>query len=298
MESLEYKHIPVMLKEVVELLNLREDSVVVDATCGEGGHSVEIIKRIPKGILVCIDIDRDILEIAKKRLENYKNVFFYNTNFYNIREVLFDVGVDKADAILFDLGMSSYHLESGRGFSIRHREDLLDMRYSPRYKENAIHILNTYSFKELYKIIREYGEEFFAYRIAKGIVEKRKEKGIKTVGDLVDIIIKSLPKKFKEDRKIHPATKTFMALRIYINRELENLEKALKDLPNVLKEGGRVAFLTFHSLEDRLVKKYFEEFEKKGLLKIITKKPILPTEEEKRNNPRSRSAKLRVAEKL
>ncbi|MEF3245197.1 MAG: 16S rRNA (cytosine(1402)-N(4))-methyltransferase RsmH [Caldisericaceae bacterium] len=289
---MEIYHTPVLLKEVLDLLNLREDSIVVDATLGEGGHSVEILKRIPKGLLIGIDLDNEAIKKAEKRLKEVgDNFVLVPANFKEIRAIVLSTA-QGATQILADLGVSSLQLEEAeRGFSFM-KEGPLDMRMcKPCTRYSAYDVVNSFSFEELRDIIYTYGEDPFAERIARKIVSERKKMPISTTVELADIVRSVYPKGYY---RIHPATKTFQALRIFVNRELDNLKKFLEDAPLVLLPKGRIAIITYHSLEDRLVKRTFKE---NVSLEPIVKHVVKPTKEEISINRRSRSAKLRVYEK-
>lgn len=310
---MDFKHVSVLLDETIEGLNIKEDGIYVDCTLGGAGHSSEIIKRLsPKGRLIGIDQDRDALDAAKERLKGYNNVTFVHDNFTNIEFILDNLNIDKVDGVLADLGVSSYQLDKAeRGFSYM-QDAPLDMRMNRESKFSAYDVVNNYSEEELYKVIREYGEEKFAGRIAKFIVDKRKDGPINTTFELVDIIKRAIPAKMRRDGP-HPAKRTFQAIRIEVNKELEILDKAIESAVNKLNIGGRIAIITFHSLEDRIIKNKFKQLEepctcpkefpicvcgKVSKIKVITRKPIEPSEEEVEVNPRSRSAKLRVAERI
>ena len=310
---MEFKHVSVLLNECMEALNIKEDGIYVDCTLGGAGHSSQIAARLSKdGMLIGIDQDKDALSAAKKRLENFGNVKYVHNNFYNIDSILTELNVEKVDGILADLGVSSYQLdEASRGFSYM-QDASLDMRMNRDNDFSANDIINNYSEDELYKIIKEYGEERFAKRIANFIVNRRIEKPIETTFELVDIIKAAIPAKMRRDGP-HPAKRTFQAIRIEVNSELKILNKTIEDGVNRLNTGGRMAIITFHSLEDRIVKLKFRELEnpcncpkefpvcvcgKKPVVKVISKKGIAPTEKEIEENPRSRSAKLRIIEKL
>ncbi|SHE38916.1 16S rRNA (cytosine1402-N4)-methyltransferase [Caldanaerobius fijiensis DSM 17918] len=311
---MDFRHVPIMLNEVIDALNLQQGSVIVDATIGGAGHSSEIIKRIlPGGLLIGIDQDEDAIMASQQRLGPYSpNVVIKKANFSDIKKVLSSLGISRVDGILADIGVSSHQLdEAHRGFSYMH-DAPLDMRMDRSSKVTAEVLVNTLSKSDLEKIIREYGEERWASRISEFIVRERQQKPIKTTGQLVDIIKAAIPARSRREGP-HPAKRTFQALRIAVNDELNNLENAIWDFIDVLRPGGRLAIITFHSLEDRIVKTAFKNAEnpcicpkdfpvcicnRKPLIKIITKKPIIPSEEEQQDNPRSRSAKLRVAEKL
>jgi 16S rRNA (cytosine1402-N4)-methyltransferase len=310
---MEFKHVSIMLEQCIDALNIKKDGIYVDCTLGGAGHSSEIIKKLSeKGMLIGIDQDKEALEAASKRLSAYKNVRYVHNNFYNIEEILEELGVEKVDGILMDLGVSSYQLDNAeRGFSYM-KDAPLDMRMNRDDDFSASNIVNGYSEEDLYRIIRDYGEEKFAKRIAQFIVEKRKSGSINTTFELVDIIKSAIPAKARREGP-HPAKRTFQAIRIEVNKELAILNKTIEDGIKKLNVGGRMAIITFHSLEDRIVKTKYRGLEdpctcpkdfpicickKEPLIKVITRKPIEPTEEEVAENPRSRSAKLRVAEKI
>lgn len=310
---MEFKHVSVLLNEVIEELKIKEDGIYVDCTLGGAGHSSEILKRLSqKGRLIGIDQDTDALKAASEKLKDYKNVTYVHNNFYNIKNILEDLNIEKVDGILMDLGVSSYQLDKPeRGFSYMH-DAPLDMRMNKDSKFSAFDVVNSYDEQKLYKVIKDYGEEKFAKRIAGFIVEKRKEGDIKSTLELVDVIKSAIPARFRREGP-HPAKRTFQAIRIEVNKELEILNKAIEDGINKLNVSGRMCIITFHSLEDRIVKNKFKELKdpctcpkdmpicvcgKKPEIEIITRKPIEPSEEEVNDNPRSRSAKLRVAEKI
>lgn len=309
---MEFKHVSVLLNECIEALNIKEDGIYVDCTLGGGGHSYEIAKRLSdKGRLIGIDQDTAALSAAKERLKEFSNVTYVHNNFYNIEYILNELNIEKVDGILMDLGVSSYQLdEAERGFSYM-KDAPLDMRMNRESDLSAYDVVNTYSEDQLFKIIKEYGEDNFAKRIAKFIVERREKESIKTTGELVEIIRAAIPAKFQKDG--HPAKRTFQAIRIEVNKELAILDKAVEDSINHLNQGGRIAIITFHSLEDRKIKVKFKDIEKpctcppdfpicvcgkKSKIKVISRKPIEPSQEESENNSRSRSAKLRVAERI
>ena len=309
---MEFLHKPVFLKESVDFLNIKSDGVYVDATAGGGGHSKAILEKLDtKGKLICIDQDPDAVEVLKKRFKNSENIFIIKSNFVNIDNVLSSLNIDFIDGILFDLGVSSYQLdESSRGFS--YREDaVLDMRMS---KEgiSAKDFINDFSKEDIFRVIRDYGEEKYAYSIADNIVKERKAKPIKSTLELVKIIKRSMPQKALRE-KGHPAKRTFQAIRIYINSELDVLKKSLDSSFKRLSIFGRMVVITFHSLEDRIVKKFFSDLckgctcpkdfpicvcHKNPLAKLITKKSMKPSLDEIEKNIRSKSAKLRVCEKI
>lgn len=309
---MEFKHISVLLNEVIESLNIKEDGIYVDCTLGGAGHSNEILKRLSsKGRLIGIDQDTNALEAAKEKLKNYQNVTYVHDNFYNIDAILRELKIDKVDGILMDLGVSSYQLDTAeRGFSYM-KDAPLDMRMNREKGFSAYDVVNEYSASELLRIMRDYGEEKFAKRIAQFIVRAREIKPIDTTLELVDIIKAAIPAKFQKGG--HPAKRTFQAIRIEVNSELSILDKAVGDSINNLNKEGRLSIITFHSLEDRIIKNKFKDLEnpctcpkefpicicgKNPIVKVITKKPIEPTDEEKEINSRSKSAKLRVAEKI
>ncbi|AYD40638.1 16S rRNA (cytosine(1402)-N(4))-methyltransferase RsmH [Clostridium fermenticellae] len=309
---MKFKHVPVLLEETIESLNINKNGIYVDCTIGGGGHSYEIAKRLSEdGKLIGIDQDTCALKAASERLRQFNNITYVHDNFYNIDEILNRLDIEKIDGIMMDLGVSSYQLDEGdRGFSYM-KDAPLDMRMNRDNKFSAYDVINTYSEKRLFDVIKDYGEEKFARRITQRIIEKREKESIKTTGELVEIIKKSIPKKFQT--KGHPAKKTFQAIRIEVNKELDILNKAISDSVKFLNKGGRLSIITFHSLEDRKVKVKFKELEnpctcppdfpicvcgKKPLIKIITKKPIEPSNDEKESNSRSKSAKLRVAQRI
>lgn len=310
---MEFKHVSVLLNECIEGLNIKKDGIYVDCTLGGAGHSSEILKNLSKeGRLIGIDQDIEAIAAAKEKLKDYSNVTYVNDNFYNIKNILESLKIDKVDGILMDLGVSSYQLDKAeRGFSYMN-DAPLDMRMNREQEINAYHIINTYSNDNISKIIKEYGEEKFANRIADFIVREREVKPIETTFQLVEIIKKAIPAKARREGP-HPAKRTFQAIRIEVNRELYILDKAVEDAVEALNPEGRIAIITFHSLEDRIIKNKFKELENpctcprefpicicnnKPKIKIVTKKPIDPKEKEVEDNPRSRSAKLRIAEKL
>ncbi|AOY54634.1 16S rRNA (cytosine(1402)-N(4))-methyltransferase RsmH [Clostridium perfringens] len=310
---MEFKHVSVLLDECINALNIKEDGIYVDCTLGGAGHSSEIVKRLSSdGRLIGFDQDKDALKAAGERLKDYKNVTYVHSNFYAIYDVLTDLGIDGVDGILMDLGVSSYQLDNGeRGFSYM-QDAPLDMRMNRENEFSAYEIVNTYSEEELYRIIKEYGEEKFAKRIASFIVKNREEKNIETTLELVEIIKAAIPAKARREGP-HPAKRTFQAIRIEVNKELEIISKTILDGVKKLNKGGRMAIITFHSLEDRIVKNTFKELanpctcpsefpicvcNRKPEVKIISRKPIEASKEELEFNPRSRSAKLRIIEKL
>lgn len=290
-------HKPVLLKEIIEILNPKSGEFFIDGTVGNGGHSSEILKKIgPEGKLLGIDLDESAIERLKtERLKNYKNLILTQGNYADLPEILKRENFNKADGLIVDLGFSSEQLASGRGFSFMNPSaggEPLVMRYTSTGL-TAAEIVNSFPEKDLADIFWKYGEERFSRQIAKKIVEERKRKRILTTFELVEIIKKAVPKNYERGR-INPATRVFQALRIYVNCELENLETLLKNLDKIVKNKGRIAIISFHSLEDRLVKNYFRQMAKKGQAEILTKKSVMPTEEEIKSNSRSRSAKMRA----
>ena len=285
-------HIPVLLKEVIEYLNVKPNSNYIDCTLNGGGHTREILKRT-NGKVLGIEIDPEIFEkIEKEKIERLIPV---NNSYVNIREEAEKNNFNNIYGILFDIGMSSYHVdEAERGFSFNKDEPLI-MNYSTGL--TAEKILNEWKEEEIEKILKEYGEEDFSKKIAKKIVEKRKGGKIKSTLQLVSIIREATPEWYHHS-KTHFATRTFQALRIKVNNELDNFREALPEALNLLEKEGRLVVISFHSLEDRIIKEFLKEKEKEGKVKIITKKPIVPTDEEIALNPRSRSSKLRAAIKI
>lgn len=286
-------HKPVLLKEVLKLL-ITGGGVYVDCTVGGGGHARGILESRQDIFLIGIDADESALEIAEKNLKGFENRYtLYRANFSDIDEVLKMEKVSGVRGILFDLGISMYQIRSGRGFSFED-ESFLDMRIDPTQKLTAYTIINEYSEKDIARILKDYGEERYAPKIAREIVRRRKRKPIETAKELADLVKSVYP----AGGKLHPATKTFMALRIYVNNELENLKIGLSKGINYLQKGGRIAVITFHSLEDRIVKNFIRDKEREGIMKNLTKKPIRPMLEEVKENPSARSAKLRAGEKV
>ena len=307
---MEFNHYSVMLNECINMLNIKQDGIYVDGTLGGAGHSFEIAKRLNEnGRLIGIDQDEDAIKTATQRLYNFSNVTIVKDNNKNIVHILDDLKIDGVDGILLDLGVSSYQLDNAeRGFSYN-KEAILDMRMDKSNPLTAKIVVNEYSYEDLVKIIFEYGEEKYAKSIAKNICKYREEKEIETTLELAEIIKLSVG---KYDDK-HPAKRTFQAIRIEVNGELTILENAIKDMIDVLKPQGRLCIITFHSLEDRIVKNVFTQHlgkctcpkdlpvcicGQKPIVKLVTKKVILPSEEELANNSRSKSAKLRVIEKI
>ena len=310
---MEFEHRSVLLEETVNGLNVKPDGIYVDGTLGGGGHAYEICRRLgAKGSIVGIDQDAAAIEAAGVRLKDFgEKVTIVRSNYRDMKSQLQKLGIDKVDGIVLDLGVSSYQLDTAeRGFS--YREDApLDMRMDTRQTLTARDIVNDYGEQELYHIIRDYGEDKFARNIAKHIVATRKKAPIETTGQLVEIIRQSIPMKFQK-MSGHPAKRTFQAIRIELNHELEVLKDSLDDMIDLLNPGGRICIITFHSLEDRIVKAAFRKNEnpctcpsdfpvcvcgKVSKGSIITRKPILPSEEEMETNSRSKSAKLRIFER-
>ena len=313
MEKIEFNHVSVLLNECIENLNIKPDGIYVDGTMGGAGHSLEIVKKLSeKCMLIGIDRDEEALAVAKERLKEFNNVKYVHDNHDNIDEIIKNLNIKGVDGILLDLGVSSYQIdEKTRGFTYMD-DGPLDMRMDKSQKLTAEYIVNNYKEQDLARIIFEYGEEKFSRKIARNICEYRKNKKIETTGELVKIIEKSIPGKFRE-KNSHPAKRTFQAIRIEVNNEIEPLYNTIKNSITALNSKGRLCVITFHSLEDRMVKKAYVDAEGKctcpkdlpycvcgnvSLGKIITKKPILPTEKEMQENSRSRSAKLRVFEKI
>lgn len=297
----EVEHTPVMLKETIEFLAVQEGGTYVDCTLGGGGHSQEILKLIgPTGRLIGFDKDQLALKRAKDVLAPYlEQVIFIHSDFCRMSEVLQELQINEVDGILFDLGVSSYQvLEPERGFSYKY-DAFLDMRMNRETKTTAADLVNNLSEKELAEIIFRYGEERWARRIASFIVEWRKKEPINTTAQLVEIIKAAIPARARRSGP-HPARRTFMALRIAVNDELAGIEEGLRAGISLLKPGGRIVAISFHSLEDRIVKGVFREhaIPSPGVIRILTKKPLLPDAGEIKTNPRSRSAKMRAAEKL
>lgn len=295
-------HTPVLLKESIELLNPKIGNTILDATINGGGHSEEILKTIgEKGRLIGIDQDDAVLNKLKEKWKGRKNILLARDNFRNLDKVLGSLKIEKVNGAIFDIGISSSQIdESGRGFSFQKDEPLLMTMKAEIEPDDltAKEIVNDWSEKDLADIIWKYGEERFSRKIARNIVRRREAKAIETTLELVDAIRESVPPFYRNSRKINCATRTFQALRIAVNDELGALEEGLKKAWNFLDKNGRLAVISFHSLEDRIVKNYFRELAAKSEGKIMTKKPLVPTEEEKRSNPRSRSAKLRAIEKI
>ena len=309
---MEFSHYSVMLQETIENLNIKKDGLYVDGTLGGGGHAYEVCKALEDGHFYGIDQDDAAIQAAGERLKIFGDkVTVIRNNYCNMKAALAELGIEKVDGIVLDLGVSSYQLDTEeRGFSYRF-DATLDMRMDRRQTLTAKDIVNGYSEMELFHIIRDYGEDNFAKNIAKHIVKAREIKEIETTGELNEIIKAAIPAKMRQNG--HPSKKTFQAIRIECNRELEVLKNALADLVDLLNPGGRLCIITFHSLEDRIVKTAFKKYEnpctcppefpvcvcgEKAKGRVVTKKPILPSKEELEVNSRSKSAKLRVFEKI
>ncbi|MBQ9827655.1 MAG: 16S rRNA (cytosine(1402)-N(4))-methyltransferase RsmH [Lachnospiraceae bacterium] len=309
---MDFDHIPVMLQETLQGLNIRPDGIYVDGTVGGAGHSLEIAKRLNEnGRLIGIDQDEEAVETASERLKGFANASVVRSNYIHMRDVLWQQNIERVDGILLDLGVSSHQLDDAeRGFSYN-QDAPLDMRMDQRKEMTAGDIVNTYDESELYHIIRDYGEDRFAKNIAKHIVIRRNEKPIETTLELADIVKAAIPAKFRE-KGGNPAKRTFQAIRIELNRELDVLREGLTDMLDLLNDNGRICVITFHSLEDRIVKEIFKNAEdpctcppefpvcvcgKKPLGRMITRRVITPSEEELATNKRSSSAKLRVFER-
>ena len=312
---MEFNHYSVLLNETIENLNIKPDGIYVDGTLGGGGHAYQVASRLSeKGRLIGIDQDADAIAAAGERLREFGDkITIIRSNYANMKEELHRIGVEKVDGIVLDLGVSSFQLDTPeRGFTYRDENAPLDMRMDDRQSLTAKDIVNGYSEMDLYRIIRDYGEDKFAKNIAKHIVQERAKKPIETTGELTEIIRASIPMKVQVTGG-HPAKRTFQAIRIELNKELEVLQNNLDDMIDLLNPGGRICIITFHSLEDRIVKTNFKRNEnpctcpsdfpvcvcgKKSKGKVVTRKPILPSEEELEVNSRSKSAKLRVFERV
>lgn len=310
---MEFKHKSVLLEETIRNLKVKPDGIYVDGTLGGGGHAYEVCRQLSaKGSLIGIDQDEAAIEAAGERLQEFGDIVtIIRSNYCNMKKELQKIGISSVDGIVLDLGVSSYQLDNAeRGFT--YREDVpLDMRMDRRGSRTAKDIVNTYTENELYRVLRDYGEEKFAKKIARNICTARMYKPIETTGELIELIKQSIPMKMRAVGG-HPAKKTFQAIRIELNQELEVLRNSLDDMIKLLNDGGRICIITFHSLEDRIVKTNFKRNEnpctcppdfpvcvcgKKPMGKVITRKPILPDEEEIAVNKRSKSAKLRVFER-
>lgn len=308
---MEFKHQPVLLQECINALAIKENGIYVDGTLGGAGHSKQIVQKLSsKGRLIGIDRDEEALNVAKTRLKEYENVTYIHGNHDDIKEILENIGIQKVDGILLDLGVSSYQLdERARGFSYM-GDSLLDMRMDQSQELTAEIVVNEYTEEQLAQILEDYGEEKFAKRIASNIVKQRQEEPIKTTMQLVDIIKKSIP--LSKQKEGHPAKRTFQAIRIEVNNEIEPLYQTIIQSVHCLKENGRLVVITFHSLEDRAVKEAMIELQGKctcpkdlpycicgcqSLGKVINKKPIVASREELERNTRSKSAKVRIFER-
>lgn len=310
---MEFNHVSVLLNETIEGLNIKPDGIYADGTLGGAGHSYQIASKLNGlGRLIGFDQDEDAIKASTERLKEFKNVTIVRSNYRNMKEELNNRGIEKVDGILLDLGVSSYQLDTvSRGFSYKEAAPL-DMRMDNRNEVTARDIVNNYSQGDLFRIIRDYGEDKFAANIAKHIVMNREVKPIETTTELAEIVKAAIPMKFRKQGG-HPAKQTFQAIRIELNSELSVLKESLMDMIDLLNPNGRICIITFHSLEDRIVKNIFKEAEdpctcpknfptcvcgKKSKGKVITRKPILPSEEELKLNSRSKSAKLRIFEKI
>ena len=291
-------HIPVLLKEVINYLNPKPNENFIDVTVGEGGHALNILQLTgPNGKLLGIDLSKEVIEtLTKKRNKNLeKRLILINDSYINLEKIVKDNKFHLVQGILFDLGVCSWHLDrSGKGFSFK-KDEPLDMRFDSRQELTAAEIINFWDKKEIERILKEYGEERYASRIAIAISEFRKKDKIISTQQLVNLLAKTLPRHYDQHR-IHFATRTFQALRIAVNNELENIEKGLRAAVKIIRPKGKLVIISFHSLEDRIVKNFFKQQEKIGKLQILTKKPISPTLEEIQTNSRSRSAKLRAGQ--
>ena len=310
---MEFKHVTVLLNEAVDILDIKPEGIYVDGTLGGAGHSLEIVKKLTSGKLICFDQDINAISAAKEKLKDFMDkTILVHSNFENLREELNKLGIETIDGFLVDLGVSSHQLDvPERGFSYM-QDAPLDMRMDNNAELSAYDVVNTYSEAELKRVIKDYGEENWSARIAKLIVERRATMPIRTTFELVDAIKAAIPKKMRDENQ-HPAKRTFQAIRIEVNRELDVIEKTLLAAVDMMNKGGVLAVITFHSLEDRIVKNVFKKLQysctcppefpvcicnSKQIVEIITRKPILPSENEVEMNPRSRSAKLRAARKL
>lgn len=309
-----FEHKSVLLEETIDSLMVKPDGIYVDGTLGGGGHASEVCRRLGEGgRLIGIDQDADAIRAASERLKPYgDHVTVVRSNYVNIAQILSDLGIEKVNGIYLDLGVSSYQLDTAeRGFTYRDENAPLDMRMDQRNTKTAADIVNTYTESDLYRIIRDYGEDKFAKNIAKHIVKRREEKPIETAGELTEVIKAAIPMKVRATGG-HPAKRTFQAIRIELNQELEVLKNSIDTMIDLLAPGGRLSIITFHSLEDRIVKNRFRTNEnpcicppgfpvcmcgKKSKGKVITRKSILPSEVEMEENPRAKSAKLRVFER-
>ncbi len=293
----EVKHYPVLYREILNAFKDVKGQYIVDATLGGGGHSYLLLKHLPDKTVIGIDKDTEAIERASKRLEEFKDRFIpVHASFKDIDSILDNLKIEKISGALFDLGVSMFQLKTERGFSFQ-REDFLDMRMDPSQHLRAYDVVNAYPKPVLEKILKDYGEEKFYKKIASAIVEQRKKKKIETTKELADLVYRVYPPALRRGR-IHPATKTFQAIRIEVNNELEEIKEGVNKAIDRLDKGGIIAVISFHSLEDRIVKNIFRERKKLKDIEILTKKPITPGEEELRENPPSRSAKLRIAKRI
>lgn len=293
------QHLPVLLREVIEHLDPSPGDVILDGTCGGGGHSQEILEKIiPDGKLIAVDADPEAIKRVKNKFEGFGgSVKFINRNFRHIESILEEAGVKKLNGAVFDLGFSSFQIDSGhKGFSFL-REGPLDMRFDQTQGITAKEVVNTFTREELAEVIRNFGEERHAKLVANAICSERRRSPLRTTSDLVDIASRALGRKYYRQR-LHPAARTFQALRIFVNDELGALEEAIERTVKMLTPGARICVISFHSLEDRIVKHMFRDYAREGKVESITKKPICPGKDEVKANPRARSSKLRVAEKI
>jgi 16S rRNA (cytosine1402-N4)-methyltransferase len=295
---MESAHRPVLLEETIEYLQCQQDGIYIDGTIGRGGHTEVIFDKIEnQGMVIGIDRDIEAIEAVKERFSGYKNIKIVHGNYIDIQQILTDLKIDKVNGMIFDLGVSSPQFDNPeRGFSYRY-EAPLDMRMNRKQSLTAGDIVNQYSQRELTRIIKEYGEERWASRIASFIVDFRTRKPLETTYDLVEVIKAAIPASARRSGG-HPARRTFQALRIATNNELEQLKELIQKAVPLLKSGGRICIISFHSLEDRIVKRSFRAMSNDNLIKLITKKPIMVSKKEIKANPRARSARLRVAEKF
>ena len=312
MEVIQFNHYPVMINESIEYLNIKPDGTYCDLTLGGGSHSLEILKRLNNnGKLIAVDRDIDAINFSKEKLKDYKDkVYFCKDNYVNIKDIVKNLGFEKINGVLIDLGISSYQIEADRGFSYI-KDSLLDMRMDRDQKLTAADVVNTFEKNKLTEMLYSYGEERYSELIVREIIKRRNEKFIETTLELANII-KNAVKNVRYDGG-HPAKRTFQAIRIFVNQETEDIEPTLDSVEQMLEIGGRLAVISFHSIEDRIVKKCFAKYEKKCVCppdfpicvcdkkatsKIITKKPVYPSKKETEENSRSESAKLRVLEKI
>ena len=312
--SIEFSHVPVLLNECIEGLNIDPTGIYVDCTAGGGGHSSEIAKRLTTGKLISLDQDQDAIDVCRERLSVYgERSILVKSNFSMLDQVLKDLNIDRIDGVLMDLGISSYQIDEGeRGFSLRFDAEL-DMRMDRNMPVSAYHVVNEYPQERIKEILYEYGEEKFAPQIARHIVERRAIAPIRTTFELADIVRRSMPEKAIRKEAQHPAKRTFQAIRIEVNHELDVITPAIKAAEAHLNPGGRIAIITFHSLEDRIVKNAFADLAKgctcppsfpvcvcgnKPRVSLVNRKPILPGEEELERNSRASCAKLRICEKI